>query len=205
MARSRMPHVKPGRVQRFGPRERRRSGASRRLAVAVRDARRGERARHARCARPGAAERGQHPARTAAAMRPRRSAVRPAAERDAARPSRAPARSAPGGIRFEVKGFEFTGNTVFPAAGVARAADRRHRPGPLARRPESAAARMTAYYRAHGYLVARAYVPPQQIDHGVVRIAISEGRYGAIDAREPVAHARFGARALLRRPSVSAT
>jgi hemolysin activation/secretion protein len=95
-------------------------------------------------------------------------------------PVPAPAASADGGIRFEVKGFTLTGNTVFPtpllldvlrpSIGPARSLDDL----------ETAAARVSAYYRAHGYLVARAYVPPQQIADGIVQIAVNEGRYGRI-------------------------
>jgi hemolysin activation/secretion protein len=44
-----------------------------------------------------------------------------------------------------------------------------------------AAARLTRYLRAHGYLVARAYVPDQQVVGGVVAINVIIGRYGAID------------------------
>ncbi|WP_232519199.1 ShlB/FhaC/HecB family hemolysin secretion/activation protein [Caballeronia insecticola] len=91
-----------------------------------------------------------------------------------------PSAAAPGGIRFEVKGFEFTGNTIFPAAELLDAARTLIGPDRSLDDLESAADRVSAYYRRHGYLVARAYVPPQQIDGGIVRIAVSEGRYGRI-------------------------
>lgn len=45
---------------------------------------------------------------------------------------------------------------------------------------EQLAARITAHYRRHGYLVARAYVPQQQVQDGVVEIAVLEGRIGKI-------------------------
>ncbi|KVL19989.1 hypothetical protein WS95_15270 [Burkholderia sp. MSMB1826] len=44
-----------------------------------------------------------------------------------------------------------------------------------------AADRISAYYREHGYVLARAYLPRQDIDDGVVRIDVLEGRYGAIE------------------------
>lgn len=44
---------------------------------------------------------------------------------------------------------------------------------------EAGAARITAYYRAHGFLVARAYLPVQDIKDGVVTIAVLEGHVGA--------------------------
>jgi len=39
---------------------------------------------------------------------------------------------------------------------------------------EEAAATITRYYRKNGYLVARAYVPAQQIKDGVVEITVLE-------------------------------
>lgn len=45
---------------------------------------------------------------------------------------------------------------------------------------ETGVARITAYYRQHGHVLARAYVPPQEIRQGEVRIAILEGRYGEV-------------------------
>jgi hemolysin activation/secretion protein len=43
-----------------------------------------------------------------------------------------------------------------------------------------AAARITQHYRAHGYLVSRAYLPAQQIGDGTVEIAVLEGKVGKI-------------------------
>jgi hemolysin activation/secretion protein len=42
-------------------------------------------------------------------------------------------------------------------------------------------ARITDYYRAHGYPLARAIVPAQTIQDGIVRILIIEARYGQIE------------------------
>lgn len=39
-----------------------------------------------------------------------------------------------------------------------------------------AAARITAFYRAHGYMLARAYLPSQEVKSGIITIAILEGR-----------------------------
>lgn len=46
---------------------------------------------------------------------------------------------------------------------------------------EAAAARVTAFYREHGFTVARAYVPAQKIQGGSVEIAVLEGRYGQVN------------------------
>ncbi|MGS1110472.1 ShlB/FhaC/HecB family hemolysin secretion/activation protein [Achromobacter anxifer] len=47
----------------------------------------------------------------------------------------------------------------------------------------AAADRITAYYHDQGYVLARAYLPPQDIGAGIVRIAVLEGRYGEVGLR----------------------
>jgi len=83
---------------------------------------------------------------------------------------------------FVLKGFRVTGNTVFAEAeliGLVREyvgkdigfADL-----------EQAAARISRYYREHGYMVARAYIPAQTITtDGLVEIAVIEGRFGKVE------------------------
>ena len=41
---------------------------------------------------------------------------------------------------------------------------------------DAAARRITAHYRSHGFAVARAYLPAQDITSGVVTISVVEGR-----------------------------
>ncbi|MDV6331333.1 ShlB/FhaC/HecB family hemolysin secretion/activation protein [Asticcacaulis sp. 201] len=52
----------------------------------------------------------------------------------------------------------------------------------------AAVRRITDYYRAHGYVVARAYIPAQTIDNGVVVVRVLEGRLAgaAIDNHSAV-------------------
>ena len=45
-----------------------------------------------------------------------------------------------------------------------------------------AAARITRAYREQGYFLARAYLPAQDIENGVVHIAIFEGQYDGVEA-----------------------
>jgi len=45
---------------------------------------------------------------------------------------------------------------------------------------DDVAIRITRYYRRSGYLLARAYLPAQEIKDGVVRIAILEGQLGEV-------------------------
>ena len=84
-------------------------------------------------------------------------------------------------LRFAVKGFQIDGNTKFSSAKLmpllAPALGDERTLGDL----DEAAARVTSFYRAHGYLVARAYVPAQDIRDGIVGIAVVEGRYGKVE------------------------
>jgi len=45
------------------------------------------------------------------------------------------------------------------------------------------AVRITDYYHKNGYFVAQAYLPAQDINNGVVTIAVIEGQYGKINIR----------------------
>jgi hemolysin activation/secretion protein len=48
---------------------------------------------------------------------------------------------------------------------------------------QAIAARITAHYRSHGYFVARAFLPAQEVSDNVVTIAVSEGLYGKVALR----------------------
>lgn len=80
--------------------------------------------------------------------------------------------------RFLLKEVQFTGNTVFESAALTAllrdVLDKEVGFAELSR----AAERVTEYYRARGYLLSRAYLPPQEIREGVVQIAVLEVRYG---------------------------
>ena len=95
-----------------------------------------------------------------------------------------------GGPVIQVTGFVLEGNRSLPAATlqgelqefVGRELDF----AGLGK----AAAKITAYYRAQGYLVARAYLPAQEIQGGVVTLGIREGVIGRVVA-EPDANVRL--------------
>ena len=87
----------------------------------------------------------------------------------------------PGDTRVLVSRFAVTGVTVFPKEAVrALLVDGEGRELTLAQM-EGFAARITALYREHGYILARAYVPAQEMRGGVVEIAVLEGRVARID------------------------
>ncbi|MGU7779741.1 ShlB/FhaC/HecB family hemolysin secretion/activation protein [Burkholderia sp. PU8-34] len=100
------------------------------------------------------------------------------------------------GPRVFVRTFEIGGNTVFDSATLqALIADLAGETLGFADL-QRAAERITAYYRERGYVLARAYLPKQEIDDGVVRIEVAEGRYGRIEIQN---HSRVFD-AVLRQP-----
>jgi hemolysin activation/secretion protein len=66
---------------------------------------------------------------------------------------------------------------------------------------EAGAARITQFYRSHGYPVARAYVPAQNVENGAVEIAVLEGRYGKLDVRNHTRLLDSVVRSTLRAPA----
>lgn len=103
----------------------------------------------------------------------------PAMPRAPARPALHADRS----VRFTVKAVKVSGNTAFGQAALLALVE----PDLVGKREsladlQSAAAKITTYYRAHGFLVARAYVPIQKIDEegATVEIAVIEGTLGKL-------------------------
>jgi hemolysin activation/secretion protein len=87
---------------------------------------------------------------------------------------------APGGATVKVVSFKITGNTVF-SDGLLQAllSDYVGKQLDMAGL-DQAAAQISQYYRRHGYFVARAYLPAQEIASGKLEIAVLEGRLGAV-------------------------
>lgn len=81
-------------------------------------------------------------------------------------------------VRFNVKSVQVTGSSIFPAAElealVSDLVGKDRRLSDL----HAAARRISAYYRDRGYILARGYIPPQEIKDGVVTIAVLEGQLG---------------------------
>lgn len=85
------------------------------------------------------------------------------------------------GERFVLKALRWSGNTVFtPQELAVFAQDMRDQAVGLADL-ERLTQRVSRHYRQAGYLVARAYLPPQEIRDGVVHIAVLEGQLGRIE------------------------
>lgn len=85
------------------------------------------------------------------------------------------------GAPFLVKTIELSGNTAFDIATLhALIAEAEGKSLTLAQLTQFAA-RITDYYHSHGYPLARAIIPAQAIQAGVVRIEIIEAHYGRIE------------------------
>jgi len=105
------------------------------------------------------------------------------------------ARHDPNAPRFTVNAFAFTGNTAFPEAVLKRRLERfvdlQLNLHDLVR----AADAITRFYQDRGFPIARAIVPAQKVEKGVVRIEIIEGRVGKISV---VGNQRYAADTLLQ-------
>lgn len=83
-------------------------------------------------------------------------------------------------VRFLLKGWRITGNSAITEAELLPLiSDLPDTEVGFAQLHEGAA-RLTRYYRSRGYPLARAYLPAQDIEHGVVEVAVLEGRFGKV-------------------------
>ena len=103
-------------------------------------------------------------------------------------------RALPSSGHFVLQGFRITGNHTLPTAALeALVHDAVGHDVGLAEL-DTMAARISHYYRQHGYLVGRAYLPAQDIEGGIVEIAVIEGRYSHLTVangahlRDSIAH-----------------
>ena len=58
---------------------------------------------------------------------------------------------------------------------------------------DALAARVTKLYRDHGYFIARAYLPQQELHDGIVEILVLEGHIGKVDVKYQTAGPRISA------------
>lgn len=82
--------------------------------------------------------------------------------------------------RFAIQRFEVTGNTLLPAAELARAVS--PFTGAAREMPDvqRAVEALTEAYRERGYTMVRVTVPEQDITGGVVRLQVQQGRIGKV-------------------------
>lgn len=87
------------------------------------------------------------------------------------------------GVRIHVTSLRVTGATLFPEGELVAATG--FTPGSDLTLPElrNLAAGITRFYNRHGYVLAQAYLPAQDVLEGTVTLAVIEGRYGEISVR----------------------
>jgi hemolysin activation/secretion protein len=95
------------------------------------------------------------------------------------RPARPPKEDE--GPKVLVRKFQITGNTVIGTPFLESLVQSEEGKELTLGQLRAAAARITDYYAARGYILARAYLPPQDVREGVVEIAILEGKIGDIE------------------------
>jgi len=84
------------------------------------------------------------------------------------------------GRKIRVDSIRITGQEIFVSAELAGLyQDKLHQDLTLAELNQ-VTAKITQYFKDHGYLVAQAYLPAQEIDKGSVEIAVLVGQYGEI-------------------------
>jgi hemolysin activation/secretion protein len=92
-------------------------------------------------------------------------------------------RFAPGGAKVVVRSFVFGGNQSIGSealnAVLAEALGKSADMAALGRLTET----VSDFYHASGYPFARAYLPPQEVSKGVVKIEVQEGRFGEVLAK----------------------
>ena len=81
---------------------------------------------------------------------------------------------------FPVRHIEISGNTLVSSAELRSLVQPSEGKMLNLKWLEDLAALITKRYQDHGYLLSRAYIPPQTLSDGSVRIAVLEARYGAV-------------------------
>lgn len=131
------------------------------------------------------------PAVVLADIPPTPGSVRETLPKDAALPPRTPAQvlipDQPmpvihdrNGRRFQVHAFRFQGNTVFTEMRLKQVVDRFKDLELNLYDLNVAADAVTEFYHDRGYTLARAVIPPQKVEDGVVTLAVVEGRIGQV-------------------------
>jgi hemolysin activation/secretion protein len=91
-----------------------------------------------------------------------------------------PETAAVGGATTQVRSLRVTGQTVFGEAALIAASGFKGDSALNLAQLREMAAQISAFYNRHGYFLAQAYLPAQDIENGVVTIAVIEGRYGNV-------------------------
>lgn len=87
-------------------------------------------------------------------------------------------------IKFELQGVEFSGNTIVSSNTLSEYFE------PLIGKEIgfneiiNAISEITQTYQSMGYITSKAYIPPQEITDGIIKVNILEGKIGQININE---------------------
>lgn len=87
-------------------------------------------------------------------------------------------------IKFELKGVQFSGNTVIPASDLERFFKKYIGKEVSLVDIKKSIESITYVYQEMGYITSKAYIPPQTMEDGIVKIAVLEGKIGNIDVNK---------------------
>ena len=82
-----------------------------------------------------------------------------------------------------VKSFKFSGNSVIDSQTLSTLVKPYENKELGINALKEVASVITKYYRDHGYFVARAYIPAQTMEDGIIEIAVIEGSYGNFEMK----------------------
>jgi hemolysin activation/secretion protein len=82
--------------------------------------------------------------------------------------------------RFPVRGIRFIGNKSVSSAELSAHLPRLNPAGSTLSELQALANAVSAYYRAKGYPLARAYLPRQRSHDGEIEVLVVEGRFGRV-------------------------
>jgi hemolysin activation/secretion protein len=99
-----------------------------------------------------------------------------------------------GGPRVAVRKFRITGNTAIATDRLEALVRPDEGKELTLEQLRAVAAKVTEYYGEQGYILARAYLPPQDVREGTLEIAVLEGEIGEI---EVIGYEYYSAQALL--------
>ncbi len=88
--------------------------------------------------------------------------------------------SVPEGKKIAVTGFEFEGNTVVDTESLQKAVSKHKNKDLSMAELQEAAKDVEKKYKKKGFFLARAYLPPQEVNNGVIKIAVLEGKLGKV-------------------------